>query len=70
MRIAITGPTGLLLSVLGAIIWLVIPPKPDSSWKTDGAFKKRRPATEAKMGRGGPGGAGPTNPGPADQSAS
>jgi hypothetical protein len=25
--------TGLLLSLLGAIIWLVIPPKADSPWK-------------------------------------
>jgi hypothetical protein len=25
--------TGLFLSVLGAIIWLVIPPKADSPWK-------------------------------------
>jgi hypothetical protein len=25
--------TGLLLSVVGAIIWAVIPPKPDSPWK-------------------------------------
>jgi hypothetical protein len=25
--------TGLLLSVVGAIIWAVIPPKPNSPWK-------------------------------------
>ena len=25
--------TGLLLSVVGAIIWALIPPKPDSPWK-------------------------------------
>ena len=25
--------TGLLLSALGALIWLVIPPKADSPWK-------------------------------------
>jgi hypothetical protein len=30
--------TGLILSALGAIIWLIVPPKPDSKWKTVGAF--------------------------------
>jgi hypothetical protein len=30
--------TGLLLTALGAIIWLIIPAKPDSKWKTVGAF--------------------------------
>jgi fucose permease len=30
--------TGLVLTLLGAIIWLVIPAKPDSKWKTVGAF--------------------------------
>jgi hypothetical protein len=29
---------GLLLSVLGAIIWLVWPAKPDSRWKLRGPF--------------------------------
>jgi len=29
---------GLLLSVLGAIIWLVWPAKPDSRWKLQGPF--------------------------------
>ena len=25
--------TGLLLSLLGAIIWIFVPPKPDSPWR-------------------------------------
>ena len=29
---------GLLLSVLGAVIWLVWPAKPDSRWKLQGPF--------------------------------
>jgi len=30
--------TGLILTFIGAIIWLIVPPKPDSKWKTVGAF--------------------------------
>jgi hypothetical protein len=30
--------TGLILTFIGTIIWLVIPPKPESKWKTLGAF--------------------------------
>ena len=29
---------GLLLSVVGAIVWLLWPPKPDSRWKLQGPF--------------------------------
>jgi hypothetical protein len=29
---------GLLLSVIGALIWLVWPAKPDSRWKLQGVF--------------------------------
>ena len=32
--------TGLLLSVVGAIIWIFIPPKPDSPWRQKQARKK------------------------------
>ena len=37
--------TGLVLSIIGAIIWLVIPPKADSKWKQLGPFgaQKRVP---------------------------
>jgi hypothetical protein len=30
--------TGLLLHVVGVVVWLVWPPKPDSRWKTVGPF--------------------------------
>ena len=38
--------TGLILSILGTIIWLVVPPKPDSKWKQLGPFgaQKRVPS--------------------------
>ena len=38
--------TGLILSVLGPIIWLIVPPKPDSKWKQLGPFgaQKRVPS--------------------------
>jgi hypothetical protein len=29
---------GLLLSVIGVVVWLVWPPKPDSRWKLQGPF--------------------------------
>ena len=32
--------TGLLLSLLGLIIWLIVPAKPESSWKTRKARKE------------------------------
>jgi fucose permease len=36
--------TGLLLHVIGVIVWLVWPAKPDSRWKTLGPFGNRRSA--------------------------
>jgi len=38
--------TGLILSIVGTIIWLVIPPKADSKWKQLGPFgaQKRVPS--------------------------
>ena len=29
---------GLLLSVIGAVIWLLVPARPDSRWKLQGVF--------------------------------
>jgi hypothetical protein len=29
---------GLLLSAVGAVIWLLVPARPDSRWKLQGAF--------------------------------
>jgi hypothetical protein len=34
--------TGLILSVIGAIIWLVVPAKPDSKWKTLGPTGRQK----------------------------
>jgi hypothetical protein len=33
--------SGLLLIVVGVLLWLVWPPKKDSAWKTDGPFGRR-----------------------------
>ena len=33
--------TGLLLSVLGVIVWVIWPPRKDSLWKTQGILPKR-----------------------------
>ena len=32
--------SGLLLNVIGIIVWLVVPPKPESLWKQVGPFKR------------------------------
>jgi hypothetical protein len=37
--------TGLLLSLLGAIIWIFVPPKPDSPWRQ--RQQRKRAAEEA-----------------------
>ena len=38
--------TGLILSIVGTIIWLIVPPKPESKWKQLGPFgaQKRVPS--------------------------
>jgi hypothetical protein len=36
--------SGLILAVLGVVIWLVWPPKPDSDWKVVGPFGKQKAA--------------------------
>jgi len=33
---------GLLLAVIGLIIWILWPAKPDSRWRTEGVFPRRR----------------------------
>jgi hypothetical protein len=40
--------SGLLLSVIGVVVWLVVPAREGSSWKRDGAFgsAKRTLASE------------------------
>jgi hypothetical protein len=50
--------TGLLLSLVGAIIWLVWPAKDDSRWKVQGAIPKRgeqRTVAEARAEQEGSG---------------
>ena len=37
--------TGLILSAIGALIWLVVPAKPDSKWKTLGPWGRDKKAT-------------------------
>lgn len=37
--------TGLILSIIGAVIWLVIPAKPESKWKTLGPYGRQKKAT-------------------------
>ena len=32
---------GLFLSVIGVLLWLLIPPRSDSKWKLQGAFRNR-----------------------------
>lgn len=34
--------SGLLLTVLGVVIWLFVPAKPDSMWKRYGPFRRAR----------------------------
>ena len=38
--------TGMILSLLGAVIWLFIPPRPNSDWKLKGPFGKERKAPD------------------------
>jgi hypothetical protein len=38
--------TGLLLHVIGVIIWLVWPAKPESKWKTMGAWGRGKAASK------------------------
>jgi len=34
--------SGLLLSALGVVVWLLWPAKPDSAWKREGPIPRRR----------------------------
>jgi hypothetical protein len=36
--------TGLLLTFVGVIVWLLWPPRSDSPWKTEGILRKRKKA--------------------------
>ena len=37
--------SGLLLTVVGLIIWLFVPPKANSRWKTQGPIPRRKSAS-------------------------
>ena len=37
--------TGLILTAVGVIVWLIVPAKPESKWKTQGAFSRDKKAT-------------------------
>ena len=45
--------SGLLLSVLGVVVWLVWPARPDSAWKREGPLPRRKRA-EPEPERGEP----------------
>ena len=34
--------TGLVLHLIGVVVWLAMPPKPHSKWKTVGPFGRRK----------------------------
>jgi hypothetical protein len=38
--------SGMLLSALGIVVWLLWPAKPDSAWKRDGPLPRRRRRAE------------------------
>ena len=38
--------SGLILAVVGVVIWLVWPPKPESDWKVVGPFGKPKGAAQ------------------------
>jgi hypothetical protein len=41
--------TGLILSVVGPIIWLFVPAKPESKWKVAGPFGRGKNAVRGKQ---------------------
>lgn len=46
--------SGILLVVVGVAIWLVVPPRPESDWRTMGPFgRSRRPPQGATGARAG-----------------
>jgi hypothetical protein len=52
--------TGLLLSVIGVLVWLVWPARPDSRWKLQGPFGKGgKTVAEARAERADAEGGGP-----------
>jgi len=44
--------TGLLLSVVAIVIWLIVPSKPDSDWGRRKAKRQQTPADPVPAGKG------------------
>jgi hypothetical protein len=40
--------TGLILSIVGTIVWLIVPARADSKWKTVGAFGRGENAAKRR----------------------
>jgi hypothetical protein len=40
--------TGLILSIVGTIVWLIVPPRQGSKWKTIGAFGRGENAAKRR----------------------
>ena len=55
--------SGLLLNAIGVVIWLIVPPKPDSLWKKIGPFGRGR--SQAPPARADDAGGGEDTAGPA-----
>ncbi len=53
--------SGLLLNVVGVLVWLLVPPKPESLWKQVGPFKRRSAAGRTRSAPAGPVGAQPAD---------
>ncbi len=53
--------SGLLLNVIGIIVWLVVPPKPESLWKQLGPFKRASSVGTVRSAPTGPAGNQPAN---------
>ena len=53
--------SGLLLNVIGIIVWLVVPPKPESLWKQVGPFKRRSNPGQVRSAPAGAAGAQPAD---------
>ena len=43
--------SGLVLSVIGALIWVFVPAKPESKWKSIGAFGRGENAPSKRAAR-------------------
>lgn len=40
--------TGLILSIIGTIVWLIVPPRRESKWKKIGAFGRGKNAAKRR----------------------